>query len=259
VLTDNSEHVASMMAHIIKMNSSLSSRWIAPLFAVWLSLCAIILSPSAAFAADAFMVDVVRSPAVDKTAISATLKNGFSKEIRENIDSGAPVVFTYFIELKRIRTVIWNETVKKMTLKRMVKFDPLHKVYMMWEKKGEDEADIAFNAELASVDHREKPKESSQSASPMAQAQTAQQTQSAMEPVVTMDQDKMEIWMTRLENVEIGSAASLKNGARHYFRVRCEMYSIKLMPPFNYILFFVALWNFDTDWEISTPFVANHS
>ncbi|MBI5815168.1 MAG: DUF4390 domain-containing protein [Nitrospinae bacterium] len=198
-------------------------------------------------AADAFIVDVVRSGQGERLGASAILKGAFTREIKESVLSGMPMTFTYFIELKRIRSLIWNETSRKLAVKRTVKFDALRKVYLMWEKKGENDEDLTFEQELAAAEYnKEKAKDQP----------TQADGQQAQEPAMG-DYEQMEKWMTRLEGVDMGPVSNLKQGARYYFMVRCEMKSIKLIPPFNYILFFVSLWDFDTEWENSTPFIIN--
>lgn len=201
---------------------------------------------SPALADDAYMVDVVRSGGPEKVNVSAVLKGSFTKEIKESIDSGAPVTFTYFVELKRIRTLVWNETARELVIKRLVKFDTLRKVYLTWEKRGDDEDDIVFDAELSAAEYKNKDNASQAAKDPQ-----------AMEPMVIKEADRLERWMTRLENLEIAPAAELKHNSRYYIRARCEMKSIKLIPPFNYILFFVSFFNFETGWETSSPFYLN--
>ena len=61
--------------------------------------------------------------------------------------------------------------------------------------------------------------------------------------------------MTRLKNMPLAPLDRLEPGEVYYFAVRAEMDAIELMVPFNYILFFVTLLDFDTDWGFSAPFM----
>ncbi len=203
---------------------------------------------------DAFMVDVVRSGSYDKVSVSATLKGAFTPQIRESVSSGAPVIFTYFIQLKQWRPFIWNETVKELVIKKMVKYDTLKKQYMVWEKKGEDEDDISFEIELASVNYDEEKKKNARKKEKRIRKHT---TEPVMEPIFIEDSVAFEKWMTHIDNVTISDAKDLKALSRYYVRARCKMKSVRLIPPFNYILFFVSLWDFDTDWTNSTTFTIN--
>ena len=71
------------------------------------------------------------------------------------------------------------------------------------------------------------------------------------------DEKEFESWMTNLNNINVIPTEELEKSGRYYYRVKCTMKSIKLIPPFNYILFFIALLDFDTDWTSSTIFTIN--
>jgi len=203
---------------------------------------------------DAFMVDVVRSKPYDKVSVSATLKGAFTPQIRESVSSGAPVMFTYFIQLKRWRPFVWNETVKELVVKKMVKYDTLKKQYMVWEKKGEDEDEISFEIELANVNYDEEKKKNNRKREKQVRKHTSEPV---MEPMFIEDSAAFEKWMTHIDNVMISDAENLNSLSRYFIRARCKMKSVRLIPPFNYILFFVSLWDFDTDWTNSTTFTIN--
>jgi hypothetical protein len=201
-------------------------------------------------AEDAYIVDVVRVGPPDRVMVSATLRGGMTREIKDSIESGAPVTFTYLVKLERIRRVVWNETVREVAVKKLAKYDALRKVYLTWEKKGDSPDAISFDQELSATEYKDKDKES---------AAAREQAQSPQEPTVLKEREVLEKWMTRLENVDLGASADMRSSSRHFASVKCEMKAIKLMPPFNYILFFVSLWDFDTKWSDSSLFVVNAS
>jgi len=215
----------------------------------------IVFAPTGALAAEAFIVDVVREGGGDSVNISATLKGAFTPEIKESIASGAPVVFTYFIQLKRHRAVIWNETVRKLVIERMVKFDTLTKDYLTWEKRAGDQDEIDFKRELEKVEFKNEPAgESRKQKEDTEPRDNKNNPETVLEPVQLKKSSELEKWMTHLEKIGLGKVEGLEPNARHYARVRCTMKSVKLIPPFNYILFFISLWDFDTDWTSSTAF-----
>lgn len=225
-------------------------------FAVFFAFSAAGSTPS--FAEEAYIVDVVRSGPQDRVMISATLKGAMTKEIRDNIESGAPVIFTYMVKLRKVRTLVWDETIREVAVKKLVKYDPLRKVYLTWEKKGSNQDEIGFEEELVAMEYKDK-----EDASPAPPASTTSSAKDAplppQEPTPLKDRDAMEKWMTHLENVDLAASSDLRNTGRHYASVKCEMKPIKLLPPFNYILFFVSLWDFDTKWSDSTFFAINGS
>jgi hypothetical protein len=211
------------------------------------------LNASLAHAEDAYIVDVVRTGPQDRVMVSAILKGAMTRDIKDSIESGAPITFTYLVKLERIRRVVWNETVREVAVKKLVKYDALRKVYLTWEKRGDSPEKISFDAELLVVEHKDTDKENG--AAPSSPAKD--QAQPSQEPTVIKEREALEKWMTHLDNVDLGSVSEMRSFGRHFASVKCEMKAIQLMPPFNYILFFVSLWDFDTKWSDSTIFVVS--
>lgn len=211
-----------------------------------------------AFAADAHIINVVKADSVDRVIVSATLKGAFTPGIRKSIDSGGPVTFTYHIQLKRLRGLIWDKTVYKFTLKKMVKFDALKKEYLAWEKKAEDEDDIDFKAELKNA-HFNVTGDVSEITTPKEEKIVEPDSEVVMEPLIFKKVSELEKWMTHIEKFDLGSTEGLDASAFYKARVRCKMKQLKLIPPFNYILFFMSFLDFDTEWTNSTIFSINGS
>lgn len=217
------------------------------------SLVFIALSAPGVHAEDAYIVDVVRTGPPDHVMVSAILKGGMTRDIKDSIESGAPVTFTYLVKLERVRRVVWNETIREVAVKKLVKYDPLRKVYLTWEKKGDKSEAISFDAELSAVEHKDRDKGSGSAPS----APEKEPAQPPQEPTALKEREALEKWMTHLDNVDLGATSEMRLFGRHFASVKCEMKAIQLMPPFNYILFFVSLWDFDTKWSDSTIFVVN--
>ena len=237
-----------------------------------------------AMAAEAHVLNVINSGTHKQLAVSARTKGAFTKDIRNNVASGAPLIFTYTIELKRHRTVVWDETVREFYVKKMVKFNTLTNEYQTWQKEADDEADIDFAAEIEAVNYKEpekkiapendskenkhdgiqtQPASSGQLDKPVESETVAEDEAPAeatvMEPLIFTKQAEFEKWMSSLEKLNVIPTEGLDKSGRYYYRVKCTMKSIKLIPPFNYILFFIALLDFDTDWTSSTIFTINGS
>lgn len=219
------------------------------------------LTATGVHAEDAYIVDVVRVGPPDRVMVSATLKGAMTREIKDSIESGAPVTFTYLVKLERVRRVVWNETIREVAVKKLVKYDTLRKAYLTWEKKGDSPDAISFDQELSAAEYKDKDKDREKdkekdngSAGSAPPKESSPQPQ---EPTVLKEREALEKWMTHLENVDLGASADMRAFGRHFASVKCEMKAIKLMPPFNYILFFVSLWDFDTKWSDSTLFVIN--
>ena len=70
--------------------------------------------------------------------ISATLHNGFSKNIVEAIESGVPVTFTYYLELRKKVPMWFDSKVSMRTIKMTLQYDTLKKEYELSSFDGEN-------------------------------------------------------------------------------------------------------------------------
>ena len=54
--------------------------------------------------------------------------------------------------------------------------------------------------------------------------------------------------MTEIRNIEVIPLKKLEPGARYQLRVKAELEKVRLPLYLHYVLFFVSLWDFETDW-----------
>lgn len=67
-------------------------------------------------------------------------------------------------------------------------------------------------------------------------------------PEVTKSFDEARKWMTEIDSLKIIPLNRLEKGEQYQLRVKAEV-SKKTLPLYlHYILFFVSLWDFETDW-----------
>ena len=67
-------------------------------------------------------------------------------------------------------------------------------------------------------------------------------------PEVTKSFDEAKKWMTEIDSLKIIPLDRLEKGEQYQLRVKAEV-SKKTLPLYlHYILFFVSLWDFETDW-----------
>jgi hypothetical protein len=60
--------------------------------------------------------------------------------------------------------------------------------------------------------------------------------------------DEAKKWMTEINSLKIVPLDRLEKGEQYQLRVKAEV-SKKTLPLYlHYILFFVSLWDFETDW-----------
>jgi len=71
---------------------------------------------------------------------------------------------------------------------------------------------------------------------------------------LTKSYGEMKRWMAELTGVTLASRRLLQPEERYYVQVKAEIRSVSLVFPFNYLLFFVSFFNFDTPWAASSLF-----
>ena len=65
--------------------------------------------------------------------INARLVEGFTDDIEEAIEDGIPITFTFEAELRQANT-LWNDTlISSNTIKHVIKYDSLKRVYRFTE------------------------------------------------------------------------------------------------------------------------------
>jgi len=66
--------------------------------------------------------------------------------------------------------------------------------------------------------------------------------------LVTKDFEEAKKAMTEIRNIEVIPLKELEPGARYQLRVKAELEKVTLPLYLHYVLFFVSLWDFETDW-----------
>ena len=66
--------------------------------------------------------------------------------------------------------------------------------------------------------------------------------------LITKDFEAAKKAMTEIRNIEVIPLKKLEPGARYQLRVKAELEKVRLPLYLHYVLFFVSLWDFETDW-----------
>ncbi len=66
--------------------------------------------------------------------------------------------------------------------------------------------------------------------------------------LVTKDFEEAKKAMTEIRNIQVIPLKQLEPGARYQLRVKAELEKVRLPLYLHYVLFFVSLWDFETDW-----------
>ena len=66
--------------------------------------------------------------------------------------------------------------------------------------------------------------------------------------LVTKDFEVAKKAMTEIRDIEVIPLKELEPGGRYQLRLKAELEKVKLPLYLHYVLFFVTLWDFETDW-----------
>ena len=66
--------------------------------------------------------------------------------------------------------------------------------------------------------------------------------------LVTKDFEVAKKAMTEIRDIEVIPLKKLEPGGRYQLRLKAELEKVKLPLYLHYVLFFVTLWDFETDW-----------
>lgn len=147
--------------------------------------------------------------------LDAFLKGAFSSKLTEIIESGLPMTFIYKIELLKRVSIFADSLISKNKVTNTVHYDTLKKVF-------------TFTSEGKSV-HRK---------------------------VHTKSLERYQTLMLTLKNIPVAPLYKLDQDEQYYVRVKAAMETDEgFWFPFNYLLFFVPINEFETSWAESPSLV----
>jgi hypothetical protein len=75
-----------------------------------------------------------------------------------------------------------------------------------------------------------------------------QLTEIGDEVIILNDKDEVQRVMSEVVALEVASLDQLKKGSQYQIKMMAELEKVRLPLYLHYILFFVSLWDFETDW-----------
>lgn len=75
------------------------------------------------------LANIIVTTSEEDMLLFVTIKDGFNQKMIEGVKSGLPVSFTFHMELKRIRTWWFNDTLLNSEITRTLTYDALKKEY----------------------------------------------------------------------------------------------------------------------------------
>jgi hypothetical protein len=159
-----------------------------------------------AMAKEAYLSDFVVTNTRDHLLVYFSVNNCFTPEMNNAIESGIETTFTFFIQLREKRDLIWDKKIADLEVNHSIKYDSLKKIYSV--RFSED------NIREVSARNFEEAK-------------------------------KM---MAEIVALKVLPMHQLKKGKRYQLQMMAQLDKIRLPFYLHYVLFFVSLWDFETDW-----------
>jgi len=165
----------------------------------------VLLYPAAGLAEEARLTDIIVTNTRDDLLIYLTVEGAFTPKMTEAVLSGVPTTFSFYISLRKNRSLWFDKKIVDLTVTHTVKFDRLKNEFTItrsWEKNP---------------------------------------------TVVTSFADAKKL-MTHVDSLKMIALKRLIKGQQYQIRTRAKLSKLKLPPYLHYVLFFVSLWDFETDW-----------
>lgn len=148
----------------------------------------------------------------EQVLVDGTLEEAFTEKMMEALHSGVPLTFIFNVELLRDVSFYPDEVISQNRITHTVQYDTLKKTYEF----------------------------------------TSRSTASERKVVTKKSELVRELMMT-LKDVPLASVYLLDPDERYYVRVKAEMVNEDgLWFPFNWLLFFVPIHDFETSWVESS-------
>jgi len=169
----------------------------------------VIFIQAPAFAQEASLTNINVSNNRDDLLLFFTLDGAFREKLKTAISSGVPATFSFYISLYRVRDLWFDRKIADLKLTHTVKYDNLKKEYTV--KRSWDKHE-------------------------------------PVEPVVTQSFEEAQRLMTEIDSLRIYPLKRLTKGRQYQLRAMAEVSKITLPFSLHYVVFFVAFWDFETDW-----------
>lgn len=67
-------------------------------------------------------------------------------------------------------------------------------------------------------------------------------------PLVTQSFEEAQKWMTQIDGLKVVSLSKLEKGKQYQLNAKAELNKLTLPFYLHHVLFFISLWDFETDW-----------
>jgi hypothetical protein len=145
----------------------------------------------------------------DDLVVYLKVRGAFKKDMKEAVMSGVKTTFFFLITLKKVRDFLPDKSIASVTLTHSLKYHSLKNEFVV-RRSWEENA--------------------------------------LPDGVVVETFDEARERMSEIDNISLIPLNMLKKGEKYQLRAKAEMGKITLPFYLHYVLFFVSMWDFETDW-----------
>ena len=155
----------------------------------------------------AYLSDIVITNVEDHLLVYFTVKECFTPEMNNAIESGIETTFTFFVKLYEKLDLSIDNKVTDLEVKHSIKYDSLKKIYEVRLSERENEA------------------------------------------ITVKDFEEAKRLMSEVIALKVTPLKNLREGADYQLQMMAELDKVTLPFYLHYVLFFLSLWDFETDWH----------
>jgi len=164
---------------------------------------------ASAFCADAYINKLLVTNSDYEIVVYFDLGGAFTRDMEKAIENGIPTTFTFIIKLNEVNNMWFDSSLQKLKIYRTIKYDSLKKQYVVTQTiDGFAEEELKMTTEFS-------------------EAKKA---------------------MNEFDKISIINTDKLKKMSTYELQVKAELAKVKLPFYLEYILLFVSIWDFETDW-----------
>jgi hypothetical protein len=159
-----------------------------------------------AMAKDAKLTNIIVTNTRDDLLVYLSVEGAFTPKMVQAIKRGVPASFSFFVNLRRTRSMWFDEEIADLTITHTIKYNSLKKEYAVtrsWDSGS---------------------------------------------PVIVQSLAAAQKLMTEIDSLKVISLALLEKGKQYQIQAKAKLNRVTLPYYLHYILFFLSLWDFETDW-----------
>ncbi|MBI4775312.1 MAG: DUF4390 domain-containing protein [Deltaproteobacteria bacterium] len=183
-----------------------------------LAVLIFVFGPDLSHAENATIDDVLITPAGEHLLLYCRARNCFTEEMNRAILSGIQTTFTFRVQFYKETRLWFDEELADLHIDHTIKYNSLKRQFVVTIGDG----------------------------------------RSGNENITLREFYKAKALLTELNGIQLAPLTGLDPEATYRLRVKAELNKVRLPFYLHYVLFFVSLWDFETEWhEIELTYEGN--